>query len=108
MEIGIEKKDGVTTISPKGNIDYVTAPELDEVVEREAASAASLIFDMSNVSYISSAGLRSLLNADELMEDKNGIKLVNVNKEVKAVLDMTNFSGLLKIERSRSQRPSRR
>ncbi|MBR2093009.1 MAG: STAS domain-containing protein, partial [Candidatus Methanomethylophilaceae archaeon] len=61
MEIGIEKKDGVTTISPKGNIDYVTASELDEVVEREAASAASLIFDMSNVSYISSAGLRSLL-----------------------------------------------
>jgi len=53
---------------------------------------------MSEVSHISSAGLRSLLNADEIMEDKNGIKLVNVNKEVKAVLDMTNFSGLLKIE----------
>ena len=34
MEIGIERKDGVTTISPKGNIDYVTAPELDEAVER--------------------------------------------------------------------------
>jgi len=93
-----ESTPNKTAISPKGNIDYVTAPELDEVVEREAASAASLIFDMSNVSYISSAGLRSLLNADELMEDKNGIKLVNVNKEVKSVLDMTNFSGLIKIE----------
>ncbi|MBR6204826.1 MAG: STAS domain-containing protein [Candidatus Methanomethylophilaceae archaeon] len=102
MEIGIEKKDGVTTISPKGNIDYVTAPELDEVVERESADAASLVFDMSCVSYISSAGLRSLLNADELMEEKNGIKLINVNKEVKAVLDMTNFSGLLRIERAGS------
>ena len=98
MEFGIEKKDGVTTIAPKGNVDYVTAPELDEVVEREAATAASLVFDMSGVSYISSAGLRSLLNADELMEDKNGIKLINVNKEVKAALDMTNFSGLLNIE----------
>ena len=88
----------MTTISPKGNIDYVTAPELDEVVERESADAASLVFDMSCVSYISSAGLRSLLNADELMEEKNGIKLINVNKEVKAVLDMTNFCGLLRIE----------
>ncbi|MBR3410531.1 MAG: STAS domain-containing protein [Candidatus Methanomethylophilaceae archaeon] len=98
MEIKIEKKDGVTTISPIGNIDYVTAPELDEAVEKEAAESASLVFDMTHVQYISSAGLRSLLNADELMEDKNGIKLINVNKEVKAVLDMTNFSGLIKIE----------
>lgn len=35
---------------------------------------------------------------DALMEDKDGIKLVNVNKDVKSILDMTNFSGLLKIE----------
>ncbi len=57
-----------------------------------------MIFDMSKVSYISSAGLRSILNADELMEDKNGIKLINVNKDVKSILDMTNFSSMLNIE----------
>ena len=99
MQIDVRKDGSKLIIAPKGNIDYVTAPELDEAVERESATAASLVFDMSEVSYISSAGLRSLLNADEIMEDKHGIKLVNVNKEVKAVLDMTNFSGLLKIER---------
>ena len=104
MEIDIERKDGTTTISPKGNVDYVTAPELDEAVEKESMTADSLVFDMSYVSYISSAGLRSILNADELMEDKGGIKLVNVNKEVRSVLDMTNFSGMIRIERR--HRPS--
>ncbi len=97
MEIEVKKEGDVTTISPKGNVDYVTAPELDEVIEREAASASTLVFDMTSVSYISSAGLRSILNADELMEDKDGIKLINVNKEVRAILDMTNFSSMLNI-----------
>ena len=104
MDIEIARKDGVTVISPKGNVDYVTAPELDEAVEREAKDASALVFDLSDVSYISSAGLRSLLNADELMEDKDGIKLTNVGKEVRAVLDMTNFSSLLKIERGHVRR----
>lgn len=98
MIIDVKKENGVATIIPKGNIDYVTAPELDEVVEREAAGADSLVFDMGEVSYIASAGLRSILNADELMEDKSGIKLINVNKEVRSILDMTNFSSLLNIE----------
>ncbi|WII06911.1 STAS domain-containing protein [Methanomassiliicoccales archaeon LGM-RCC1] len=98
MQIDVKKENGVTTLIPRGNIDYVTAPELDEAVEREAVESKSLVFDMAEVSYISSAGLRSILNADELMEDKDGIKLVNVNKDVRSILDMTNFSGLLKIE----------
>ena len=95
----VKKQNGsALEIALEGRLDTVTAPELDEAVEKEAAESASLVFDMTHVQYISSAGLRSLLNADELMEDKNGIKLINVNKEVKAVLDMTNFSGLIKIE----------
>ncbi|MBR2254928.1 MAG: STAS domain-containing protein [Candidatus Methanomethylophilaceae archaeon] len=98
MQIDVVRENGTVTIIPRGNIDYVTAPELDEVVEREAPGADSLVFDMSEVSYISSAGLRSVLNADELMEDKDGIKLVKVNKDVRSVLDMTSFSNFLTIE----------
>lgn len=98
MIIDVKNENGIVTIIPGGNIDYVTAPELDEKVESIAPEAEEMIFDMSKVSYISSAGLRSILNADELMEDKNGIKLVNVNKDVKSILDMTNFSSMLNIE----------
>jgi len=79
--------------------DGITVEQsVDEVVEREAPGADSLVFDMSEVSYISSAGMRSVLNADELMEDKDGIKLVKVNKDVRSVLDMTSFSNFLTIE----------
>ncbi|MCQ2071264.1 MAG: STAS domain-containing protein, partial [archaeon] len=71
---------------------------LDETIEKEAPMAESMVLDMSEVKYISSAGLRSVLNADELMEGKGGLRLVNVNNEVRSIFDMTNFTEMLNIE----------
>jgi len=95
----IEKKieDGVLTITPMGSVDYVTAPELDEIIEAEAPSVNCIVIDMANVPYIASAGLRTILNADELMEDKDGVKLKNVNKDVMSVLQMSGFLDTLNI-----------
>ena len=100
MKVDVRKEGDETYIIPRGNVDDVTAPDLDEAVEREAPSARRLVFDMSDVTYLASAGLRSLLNADELMEDKDGIRLINVSKEVRAVFEMTGFTGVLDIERT--------
>ncbi|HJJ28355.1 MAG TPA: STAS domain-containing protein [Methanocorpusculum sp.] len=98
MKIGIEENDGIVTIKPEGNIDFLTAPELDAVIEKQALSAKSLVFDFAAVPYIASAGLRSILNADELMEDKEGIRIIHVNKNVMAVFEMTGFTAELDIE----------
>ena len=54
--------------------------------------------DMSEVPYISSAGLRVILNADEIMQDRNGIKLTGVNNDARAILEMTGFYDTLDIE----------
>ena len=97
MQIDKRIEDGILTIIPMGSIDYVTAPEMDEVIEAEAPSVREIIIDMTNVPYISSAGLRTILNADELMEDKDGIKLKNVNKDVMSILQMAGFLDTLNI-----------
>ncbi len=95
----IEKKlEGDTLyLTPMGSIDYVTAPEMDEIIETEAPSVQEMIVDMQNVPYISSAGLRTILNADELMCEKRGIKLRNVNKDVLSILQMSGFLDTLNI-----------
>lgn len=98
MQIDTRMEGTTVYIAPVGDIDYVTAPELDAVLEEQAAKAEMIVLDMAGVGYIASAGLRSILNADELMEDKGGFKLVNVGAEVKAIFDMTNFTSLLDIE----------
>jgi len=95
----IEKKieNGVLYLTPMGSVDYVTAPELDEIIESESPSVEEIVIDMQNVPYIASAGLRTILNADELMEDRKGVKLKNVNKDVMSVLQMSGFLDTLNI-----------
>ena len=97
MKIDKKMEDGILVLVPEGSIDYVTAPELDEVIETEAPSVDGIIIDMANVPYIASAGLRTILNADELMEDKKGVKLRNVNKDVMSILQMSGFLDTLNI-----------
>ena len=97
MKIDKKMEDGILVLVPEGSIDYVTAPELDEVIETEAPSVDGIIIDMADVPYIASAGLRTILNADELMEDKKGVKLRNVNKDVMSILQMSGFLDTLNI-----------
>ena len=56
----------------------------------------SLILDMKELEYISSAGLRILKRAYMAMRRKEGsLKLKNVNKMVMEVFEVTGFAGLL-------------
>ena len=98
MQIDVKKDGNRLVISPKGNIDYVTAPELDDIVSKVGDDVTSIELDMSGVPYISSAGLRVILNADELMQERDGIKLTGVNNDVRAILEMTGFFDILDIE----------
>ena len=98
MQIDVKKEGDKLIVSPKGNIDYVTAPELDDVISKADDSVRSIELDMSGVPYISSAGLRVILNADEMMQEKDGIKLTGVNNDVRAILEMTGFFDILEIE----------
>ena len=98
MQIDTKKEGDKLIIATKGNIDYVTAPELDEAVSKVGDDIMTIELDMSEVPYISSAGLRVILNADEIMQDRNGIKLTGVNNDVRAILEMTGFYDTLDIE----------
>ncbi|HJJ48388.1 MAG TPA: STAS domain-containing protein [Methanocorpusculum sp.] len=98
MDITVDKNGNTVTIKPTGNIDFLTAPELDKVVEREVADAGKLIFDLSAVNYLASAGIRSILNADELMEEKGGLKIVHTTPNVMAVLEITGITSVIDVE----------
>jgi len=98
MNIQVNEKEGkVFTLYPEGNIDYITAAELDEAVVKTAQQADKMEIDLSKINYIASAGLRVLLNADDLMKSKNGLILTNVNDYVMGILKMTGFLNVLKI-----------
>ena len=81
-----------------GRLDAITAPEAEEIFLQMADRFEKLILNMEELQYISSAGLRVLKKTYMATVKKNGsLELCHVNKLVMEVLEMTGFSGLLKI-----------
>ena len=88
----------VLNLSISGHIDATTAPELEKIVNADVAKVEKIVFDMANVEYISSAGLRVLLSVHKAMSSKGGeFVLENVSNDVKNVLEMTGFLSFLKV-----------
>ena len=98
MKIVKELNDNQLTIKPVGEINSVTAPELEEVIKNDLDGVKALVFDFSELEYLSSAGLRVLLVAQKLMNKKGPMSVRNVNSNVMEILDITGFSNVLDIE----------
>lgn len=99
MNLNIEKKTEDSSIILNGRLDTTTAPELEKYLEKELPNLSEVVFDFENLEYISSAGLRVLLMAQKLMNQKNGsMKLIHVNEMVQEVFEITGFTDILNIE----------
>ena len=95
----IKNKEGETiTFSLKGKLDSTTAHELDEEIALAIKEAKKLIFNLSDLAYISSAGLRSFLSASRQLDGKGEILITNPNKEVNDIFLATGFADVFKIE----------
>ena len=96
----IEKKinnDAVTFIV-SGRLDTQTAPELEAELDAVLSDIKELTFDMTNLEYVSSAGLRVILKAQKAMNTQGSMKLTGVNDSIMEVFDITGFLDILTIE----------
>ena len=98
MEFSKEQNGGKLTICLKGRLDTITAPELEAELNKVLPAADELVFDFTNLEYISSAGLRVLLSAHKTMMPKGGMKVTHVNEIVQEVFEVTGFCDILNIE----------
>ena len=86
------------TIKPIGELNSTTSSELEEVIKKELDNVQSLIFDFSELEYLSSAGLRVLLVAQKVMNKQGKMLLRHVNSSVMEILEITGFNNILDIE----------
>ena len=89
-----------TRVQVQGSISSVNAAEFETEL-LSVISGQTLVIDAENLKYISSAGLRVLLQAKK----KLGGQLVmeNVNPEVFDILDMTGFTQILTVRKALRQ-----
>ncbi len=96
----IEKKlDGSKmTVAIKGRLDTTTAPQLEAELRSDLDGITDLVFDFTNLEYISSAGLRVLLSTQKTMNRQGTMVVRNVSADVMEVLEVTGFVDILTIE----------
>ena len=96
----IEKKlsGEALTLIVSGRLDTQTAPELESELDAVLPGLKELTFDMTNLEYVSSAGLRVILKAQKVMNTQGSMKLTGVNDSIMEVFDITGFLDILTIE----------
>ena len=95
MTINVERDFELVTLEITGRLDTTTAPNLESVINELSEDTKELIFDMTGVEYISSAGIRVLLGAYKKMSTNQGtMRIEKANDMVREVFEM---AGLLKM-----------
>ena len=95
----VKTQEGTTlTVALAGRLDTVTAPQLEGELRTAVNGITELIFDLSDLSYISSAGLRVLLSAQKVMNRQGSMTIRNVKPEIMDIFDVTGFVDILNIE----------
>ena len=98
LEIIKEQNDKNLVVALDGRLDTTTSPNLEEELKATLPSVEDLVFDLTKLEYISSAGLRVLLSAQKTMNKQGSMVVKNVSEEVKEIFEVTGFSDILTIE----------
>ena len=98
LNIKKNTENGKTVFTLEGRLDTVTAPELEQTLKESLDGVGELVFDLKDLEYISSAGLRVLLMAQKAMAGKGDMKVKNPNEIVSEVFEVTGFTEILNIQ----------
>ena len=93
MEIQHREKNGVICIAIKGRLDKDSAGTADKAIrDILAGDNCSLLFDLSALEYLSSSGLRVLLNTTRTLNQRQGkMVLCALNIFVKEIFEERDF-----------------
>ena len=98
MELKKNLDGNKLTVEVIGRLDAVTAIQFDKEIAKSLDGIEFLTIDLINLNYIASAGLRILMKLQKRMNVQGSMKIININSDIRSILDMTGFSRLLTIE----------
>lgn len=97
MEIENIRSGGALICKIKGRIDANTAPELLKNLDLNGVK--ELLFDLKDVDYVFSAGLRVFLQAQKEMNANGGkMKIIHIDPAIKSIFEMVGFANIMDIE----------
>jgi anti-sigma B factor antagonist len=99
MQIAHETRSGWNIVSLTGRADALAAQELEEALDAAAKVSSKIAVDVSALDYISSAGLRSLLQGARAAQmHQCEFMVCGPRAAVKNVFDISGMQHILRIE----------
>ena len=98
--LNVEKKENGQELEfvISGRLDTMTAPELEAHLKDRLEGISSLILDITGLSYISSAGLRTVSYLHMNMKKGGQSRAIHCNDVVKDVFEITKFNAIIAVE----------
>ena len=88
-EFEVKKEGSVLTVVLGENLSVVNAPALtDEINLYKGQDIEKVVFDATNLTYISSSGIRVILYCKKYLSNNPEIVFVNCNKDILDVFDL--------------------
>jgi anti-sigma B factor antagonist len=105
MNITERDQNGVTLFTLEGRVDTQGAVDLDLALQAAVSGGKNkMVLDMAEVSYISSAGLRTLADIVTKNREAGGdLKLVALNRKVLRVLRIIGFDRFFAVYNSTAE-----
>lgn len=92
ISVNVKPYGDATQLEVSGDVDGSTAPELQEHVLGAAGPGCRLLLDMSQVSFMSSAGLRVMLLLYRQISSNSGkVVLVGLSEDLQDTMSATGF-----------------
>lgn len=99
MKTSINVNGTSMTIAIEGRLDTITAPDLQaELAQYKLGELTEIVLDLGKTEYISSAGLRVLLQTYRSMKMGGVMRIINANEITRKVFEVTGFESLFNIE----------
>ena len=98
MKTIMNRNENELTIAVEGRLDTLSAPDLEDQLDDLLQGVERLTFDFEKLEYISSAGLRVLMTAMQILDEPERVTVRNCNTDIMEVLEFTGFVDDLTVE----------
>jgi anti-anti-sigma factor len=99
MIINKSQENEIVTLALDGRLDTITASQLEAALSSAVNESDKVVLDFTNLTYVSSAGLRVLLLGRKASKAKGASMVLKcVAAEIMEIFEITGFLGVLDFE----------
>ena len=96
MDLELKNENEKLTVKIIGKLDTMTSPKLEEELSKKIDGIQEIIFDLEELKYISSSGIRVLVSTKKKI---GNMKILKPTDEVMDVFNITRLVNVFNIEK---------